>query len=121
MTLDMNRGMSAKDWRTWVRALRNKAETFGGKDDRTLSQELVLFVAQKLERQKDTMTAQTLVALLNEVDQFRGTNWQYSELCRGPCSSVRGVYNAYVNADQDKDASTIARAFKTVRGMYAYE
>lgn len=121
MTLDMNRGMSAKDWRIWVRLLRNKAETLGKMDDRTLSRELVLFVAQKLEQQKETMTAQTLVALLNEIDQFRGANWQYSESCRGPCSSVRGVYNAYANTGQDKESSTIAKAFKNVRGTYAYE
>ncbi len=118
--LDMNRNMSAKDWRTWVRLVRNKADEIGENDDRTLSQELVLFVARRLERYKETMTAQTLVALLNEVDQFRGTNWQYSESCRGPCSSVRGVYNAYANACQDKEALTIAKAFTTVCGTYAY-
>ena len=101
--------------------LENKAKTIGANDDRTLSQELVLFVAQRLERQKETMTAQTLVALLNEVDQFRDNNWQYSESCRGPCSSVRGVYNAYANAGQNREASTIAKAFLTVRGTYAYE
>ena len=121
MLLDMNKNMSAKSWREWVKSLREEAERICEKNDRTLSQELVLFVARKLEQKKETMTAQTLVALLNEVDQFRGTNWQYSESCRGPCSSVRGVYNAYVNAGQDKEASTIAKAFKTVRGTYAYE
>lgn len=121
MLLDMNKNMSAKSWREWVKSLREEAEGICERNDRTLSQELVLFVARRLEQKKETMTAQTLVALLNEVDQFRGTNWQYSESRRGPCSSVRGVYNAYANAGQDKEASTIAKAFKTVRGTYAYE
>ena len=74
MLLDMNKNMSAKSWREWVKSLREEAESICEKNDRTLSQELVLFVARKLEQKKETMTAQTLVALLNEVDQLRGTN-----------------------------------------------
>lgn len=121
LMLDMNKGMLAKDWRAWVRLLRGEAYKSSARDDRTLSQELVLFAARKLLRQKMTMTAQTLVALLNEVDRFRKTGWQYSESCRGPCASVRGVYNALSSAGRDSDAAVVAQAFKTVRGTYAYE
>ena len=121
VTLDMYESMSAYDWRAWVQSLRKKAKDFDKKDDRILSQMLVLYVARRLKRKKKTMTAQTLVALLNEVDQFRGGNWHYSEACRGPCSSVRGIYNAYVNAGRNNDAATVAAAFTTVRGAYAYE
>lgn len=121
MLLDMNKNMSAKDWRTWVRLLRDKASKIDGKDERSLFQELVLLVARKLARQNATMTAQTLVALLYEVDQLRSNNQKYSEACRGPCSRMRGVYNAFANAGRGDDASVVARAFKTVRGTYAYE
>lgn len=77
-------------------------------------------VARELRKTGSTMTAHTLVLLLNEVVKFRNDNWQYSPERRGPCSAVRGAYNAYANNGKQADADLIAESFTKFNGDMAY-
>lgn len=67
------------------------------------------------------MSAQTLVFILNEVDRFRRDDWLYSPERRGPCASVRGAYNGFVNAGKKTEAKWIAEAFTKLNGELAWE
>ena len=78
-------------------------------------------VAAELTKRKATMTAQTLVLLLNEVDKFRRDNWLYSPERRGPCSSVRGAWNAYASAGKQIEADWLAKAFTKLDGNHAWK
>lgn len=113
--------MSASMWRHWVEIVRNEAELYPEINNWDLSRHLILTVARELRKINSTMTAQTLVLILNEVTQFRNTNWLYSPERRGPCSSVKGAYNSYASNSQMDDANTIARAFTKLNGEMAYE
>lgn len=115
-------GMSATVWREWLDFVRREADKVADEEDNyKASRHLMLKVADRLCSANEQMTAQTLVLLLNEIDRFRNSGWQYSEKGRGPCSSVRGAYNAYVNAGSDDDAGKIANAFTKLNGRWAYE
>ena len=113
--------MSASLWRHWVSIVRDEATGYPDMNDLDLSHHLILTVARELRKTNSTMTAQTLVLLLNEVPKFQNECWQYSPERRGPCSSVRGAYNAYANQGQDVDAKMIAEAFTKLNGNMAYE
>ena len=78
-------------------------------------------IASELVKRKATMTAQTLVLLLNEVDKFRRDNWLYSKERRGPCSSVRGAWNAYASAGKQIEADWLAEAFTKIDGTHAWK
>lgn len=118
--LDFNR-MSAIEWRAWVEFVRGEAQNHADMENVSLSRHLIAVVAKELAKRHATMNAQTLVLVLNEVDRFRRDNWKYSPERRGPCSSVRGAYNAYANDGKDVEADYIARAFTKLDGSYAYE
>lgn len=113
--------MNAVEWMTWVDFVRDVAQKYPDEDNMTLSRRLMAVVAKELMKQNATMTAQTLVRILNEVDKFRQDNWQYSPEKRGPCSSVRGAWNAYSNAGKDVEAKWIADAFTKLDGSHAWE
>ncbi len=112
--------MSALMWRQWVAIVRNEAERYPEWNDWDLSRHLILTVARELRKTGSTMTAHTLVLLLNEVVKFRNDNWQYSPERRGPCSAVRGAYNAYANNGKQADADLIAESFTKFNGDMAY-
>ena len=86
-----------------------------------LSRHLILTVARELKKTNSTMTAQTLVLILNEVVKFRNENWQYSPERRGPCNSIKLAYNHYMKNSQEEDAKCIAEAFTKLDGKMAYE
>lgn len=113
--------MDAVTWRLWVEIVRGKAEQHPKCNNLELSRHLILMVARELRKTKSTMTAQTLVLILNEVIKFRNENWQYSPERRGPCTSVKLAYNYYLNNDQLEDATYIAEAFTKLDGEKAYE
>ena len=113
--------MSAHIWRHWVSIVREEAAGYPDMNDLDLSRHLILTIARELRKTKSTMTAQTLVLLLNEVPKFQNDCWQYSPERRGPCSSVRGAYNEYANAGNANDATVIAEAFTKLNGEMAYE
>ena len=112
--------MSASTWRHWVEIVRNESELYGNANNWDLSRHLILTIARELKKTNSTMTAHLLVLLLNEVTKFRNERWLYSPERRGPCASVRGAYNSYVDYSPD-DANTIARAFTKLNGDMAYE
>lgn len=112
--------MSATMWRQWVSIIRNEAERYLDFNNWDLSRHLILTVARELQKTNSTMTAQTLVLLLNEVVKFRNDNWQYSPERRGPCSTVRGAYNAYAGAGKQIDANVIAASFTKLNREMAY-
>lgn len=113
--------MSAISWCNWVSLVRDEAALYPDINDWDLSRHLILTVARELRKTNSTMTAQTLVLILNEVIKFQNDCWQYSPERRGPCSSVRGAYNAYVHSGKQKDATIIAEAFTKLNGGKAYE
>lgn len=113
--------MSATMWRHWVEIVRNEAELYPETNNWDLSRHLILTVARELKKTNSTMSAQTLVLILNEVTKFRNEKWLYSPERRGPCASVRGAYNTYFSNSQCEDAATIARAFTKLNGDMAYE
>ena len=113
--------MSAVEWATWVDFVRAEAKKYPERDNMTLSRHLMVAVATELAKRKATMTAQTLVLLLNEVDKFRRDNWLYSKERRGPCSSVRGAYNAYADSGKQTEADWLAKAFTKIDGHHAWE
>lgn len=113
--------MNAVEWMTWVDFVRDVAQKYPTEDNMTLSRRLMAVVAKELMKRNATMTAQTLVRILNEVDKFRNDNWQYSPERRGPCSSVRGAWNAHTNAGKDVEAKWIADAFTKLDGSHAWE
>ena len=117
VTFDMY-AMGTPTWRQFVGFMRNEAALHEEMDNMTLSRHLMVVMARELSKISAKMTARTLVAILNEIDRFRNDNWVYSETGRGPCSSVRGAYNAYANT---VDAELIARSFTKLDGSYAYE
>ncbi len=112
--------MSALMWRQWVAIVRSEAERYPEWNNWDLSRHLILTVARELRKTGSTMTAHTLVLLLNEVDKFRNECWQYSPERRGPCSAVRGAYNAYANNGEQADADLIAESFTKFNGEMAY-
>jgi len=112
--------MSVPVWRNFVSLVRDEADAQADLDNLTLSRHLILAVARELRKTKATMSAQTLVAILNEVDRFRKDRWQYSLERRGPCSSVRGAWNYYTNQGENVDAKVIAESFTTLGGGFAY-
>ena len=122
VTFDMYT-MGAPTWRQFVEFMRNEAALHEKMDNMTLSRHLMVVMARELSKISAKMTARTLVAILNEIGRFRNDNWLYSEKGRGPCSSVRGAYNAYAyNAYADNnDAALIARSFTKLDGSYAYK
>ena len=113
--------MSAKEWVSWVDFVRDEAQKHSDLNNMSLSRHLIAVVAKELSKCNARMNAQTLVLILNEVDKFRQTNWQYSPNRRGPCSSVRGAWNECTAAGQKLEAGWIARAFTKIDGTYAYE
>lgn len=113
--------MSADEWMTWVNFIRNEALKCSEEDNMALSRRLMAVIAKELTKRNATMNAQTLVLILNEVDKFRMDNWQYSPERRGPCSSVRGAWNAYTNAGKTLEAKWIADAFTKLDGSHAWE
>lgn len=113
--------MSAIEWTEWIADLRKEAEANGESDNQTLSRHLILWAARRLKAEEATMTAQTMVLMLNEIDQFRQSGWLYSPATRGPCASVRGAYNEYANKGDQASATLIAGAFTNLQGEYAYE
>lgn len=113
--------MSAVEWMTWVEFARNEAEKYPDMDNMTLSRYLMVVVAKELTKRHATMNAQTLVLILNEVDKFRKESWQYSPERRGPCSSVRGAWNAYTDAGKKVEAKWIAEAFTKLNGEFAWK
>ncbi len=113
--------MNAVEWMAWVEFVRNESQKYPDMDNKTLARHLIAVVACELAKCNATMNAQTLVLILNEVDRFRHDNWQYSPECRGPCSSVRGAWNEYVNNGKNEEAEWIARAFTKLNGCFAYE
>lgn len=112
--------MTALMWRQWVTIVRSEAEHYPEWNNWDLSHHLILTVARELRKTGSTMTAHTLVLLLNEVVKFRNDNWQYSPERRGPCSVVRGAYNAYANNNKLRDAKLIAESFTKFNGEMAY-
>lgn len=112
--------MSVPVWRNFVSFVRDEADAHADLDNLALSRHLILVVARELRKTKATMSAQTLVAILNEVDRFRRDRWQYSLERRGPCSSVRGAWNYYTNQGENVDAKAIAESFTTLGGGFAY-
>ncbi len=113
--------MSAVEWSTWVEFVRGEALKYPDSDNMSLSRHLMVVVARELAKRKATMNAQTLVLILNEVDKFRQGNWQYSTERRGPCSSVRGAWNAYTNSGKNAEAKWIAEAFTKLNGDFAWK
>lgn len=113
--------MRAPEWTTWVEFVRNEAGKYPDMDNMTLSHHLMAVVAKELTKRHATMNAQTLVLILNEVDKFRQDNWQYSPERRGPCSSVRGAWNAYTSEGKDIEAKWIAEAFTKLDGTLAWK
>ena len=113
--------MSAVGWATWVDYVRNEARKYPQLDNIALSRHLMVAVAAELFKRKATMTAQTLVLLLNEVDKFRRDNWRYSKERRGPCTSVRGAWKAYDDAGKQAEADWLAKAFTKLDGSYAWK
>ena len=113
--------MSAVEWTTWVEFVRNEAEKYPDMGNMTLSHHLMATVAKELAKRHATMNAQTLVLILNEVDKFRRESWQYSPERRGPCSSVRGAWNAYTDAGKKVEAKWIAEAFTKLNGEFAWK
>ena len=117
VTFDMYT-MGTPTWRQFVGFMRNEAALHEEMDNMTLARHLMVVMARELSKISAKMTARTLVAILNEIDRFRNDKWLYSEERRGPCSSVRGAYNAYADTN---DAELIARSFTKLDGSYAYE
>ncbi|MBO4631689.1 MAG: hypothetical protein J5858_07175 [Lentisphaeria bacterium] len=113
--------MSAQVWRDWVSIVRNEADEYECVNDLDLSHHLMLTVARELCKTKSTMTAQTLVLLLNEVTKFRNDQWLYSPNGRGPCKSVASAFHAYHDQGNLEDAKNIAEAFRKLNGEVAYE
>lgn len=113
--------MSAVEWSGWVEFVRNEAEKYPDISNMALSHHLMSTVARELAKRKATMSAQTLVFILNEVDRFRRDDWLYSPERRGPCASVRGAYNDFVNAGKKTEAKWIARAFTKLNGELAWK
>ena len=113
--------MNAVDWSAWVEYVRNEAQKHPDMGNMQLSRHLIAVVANELVKCNATMNAQTLVLILNEVDRFRQDNWRYSPERRGPCSSVRGAYNAYAKDGKNVEADHIAQAFTKLDGSYAYK
>ena len=113
--------MSAVMWRHWVEIVRNEANLYLNYNNLDLSRHLILTVARELKKTNSTMTAQTLVLILNEVVKFRNENWQYSPERRGPCNSIKLAYNHYMKNSQEEDAKCIAEAFTKLDGKKAYE
>ena len=113
--------MSAVEWSGWVEFVRNEAEKYPDISNMALSHHLMSTVARELAKRKATMSAQTLVFILNEVDRFRRDDWLYSPERRGPCASVRGAYSDFVNAGKKTEAKWIAEAFTKLNGELAWE
>ena len=113
--------MRAAEWSTWVEFVRYEAMKYEGVDNMALSRHLIAAIAKELSKCHATMNAQTLVLILNEVDKFRRDNWLYSPERRGPCSSVRGAYNAYANVGKQAEADLIAGAFTKLNGDFAWK
>lgn len=113
--------MKAPLWLTWVGFVRNEAAKYEGAGNMELSRHLMVVVAKELAKRKSTMTAQTLVLLLNEVDQFRHSGWQYSKERRGPYRSISGAWNYYQSAGHEVEAHYIANAFRKRDGSCAWE
>ena len=113
--------MSATTWRHWVKFIRKEANKYPEMNNYDLSRHLILAIARELGKTNSTMTAQTLVLLLNEAPKFMNDSWQYSPECRGPCSTVRGAYNQYKSNGKDLDAAAIAEAFTKLNGKIAWD
>ena len=109
--------MNASEWRWWVDYVRNVAESEKSDNLNEIARNLIKHVAHELQSRNSRMTAQTLVQILNEVDIFRVNNWMYSPERRGPCSVVRGAYNASDN----EDSAVIASAFTKLNGELAWK
>ena len=112
--------MSAAAWRRWVKFIRNEARKFPELNNYDLSRHLILTIAQELRKTDSTMTAQTLVMLLNESPKFMNDSGQYSPDGRGPCSCVRGAYNEYERNGKLAEAKTIAASFTKLNRDMAY-
>ena len=90
-------------------------------DNREMSYQLMLALADHLCVMNSTMTAVLMAELLNTVEKFRRDNWLYSTERRGPCAVAAGAWRYYTNSMKDeKSAAKIAEAFTKLDGRYAY-
>lgn len=113
--------MKAPLWAAWVDFVRNEAAKYEGEGNMELSRHLMAVVAKELVKRGSTMTAQTLVLLLNEVDQFRKSGWQYSKERRGPYRSIGAAWRYYQSVGREVEAKYIAVAFTKRDGSHAWE
>ena len=110
------------DFKRFSKLLNDKAKVIPTTDNQSLAHELILAVAQELQKeQNSTMTARLLVTLLNHVQQFVDSKWIYSSNGRGPASVVRGTWSDLQNSGRAEDAEVVAMAFTSISGDYCYE
>ena len=92
-------------------------------DKRIVSYQLAYSLAVYLEKANSTMAASLFVKLLNRVERFKSSGWQYSPQRRGPCAVVAGAWRYFHDNAQRKDeraAAKIADAFRRNDGDVAW-
>lgn len=103
-------------------ALANKmADESSELSDRDTSRNIIAAIALELRKQEAWMTACCLVSILNRVNRFLKSGWQYSTHGRGPCAVVRGVYNYIAGLGNYELADFVAMSFTKTNGEIAWE
>lgn len=102
--------------------LANKmANELGNLSDRDASRQIIKAIALELRKQEAWMTARCLVSILNKVNPFSISGWQYSTVGRGPCAVVRGVYKYLAGSEEYELADFVALSFTNIHGEIVWQ
>ncbi len=95
-----------------------------GISDKELSYRLLGALALELGKQRATMTARQAGRLLNRIGRFKQNGYLFASEGHGPCAVVAAVwryFNFRETEESHQTAESVAAAYTTVRGTYAYE
>lgn len=108
------------DCSLFINLAQKISEDYSDLDNQNIAQLIIAAIAHELRKQMAVMSAVCLVSILNEVEKFKKEKWLYSTLGRGPCSVVRGAYNAAEYREDSKAAEQIALSFTKLNGEIAW-